>query len=136
MTSPLQSLPQSRSSIVAPYLARKAHDAERSLAKAHETTLEFDITKIVDLNQLQRQGGEYFGPHPIHGSETGRNFHINPQTNEWFCFRCMSGGGPFQLLAVVQQIITCEQTAELRGDKFKQVLQIAREKGLLPEISP
>jgi putative DNA primase/helicase len=119
--------------VIAPYIARKSHEAEKELAKHHATVLEFDITKIVDLNQLHRQGGEYFGAHPVHGSETGRNFHINPETNEWFCFRCMSGGGPFQLLAVLQQVITCEQTAELRGEKFKQVLQVARERDLVPK---
>lgn len=117
--------------LLAPYITRKAHEAERVLAKEHHTALEFDITKIVGLDQFHRQGTEYYGAHPIHGSETGHNFWINPEKNNWFCFRCMSGGGPFQLLAVLEHVITCDRTDELRGNKFKKVLQIAREKGLL-----
>jgi hypothetical protein len=87
------------------------------------------------LSELKRQGSELQGPHPVHGSTTGKNFRINPATGVWYCFRCLSGGGPLQLLAVLEGLITCHQARPgvLRGELFKKVLHIAREKKFIPE---
>lgn len=53
------------------------------------------------------RGDELVGAHPIHGSETETNLHVNTQTNQWKCFRCDSGGGPLEALAVAEGIIEC-----------------------------
>lgn len=52
--------------------------------------------------------GEIQGEHPIHGSETGQNYCINPVKNTWHCFRHETGGGPIEFLAVKEGIIRCE----------------------------
>jgi hypothetical protein len=52
-------------------------------------------------------GGKIVGSHPVHGSSTGSNFHINTRDNLWHCFRCESGGSALELYAVVEGIIDC-----------------------------
>lgn len=51
--------------------------------------------------------GEIQGGHPIHGSESEANFSINVQKNIWHCFRDDSGGGPLELIAVMNGLIEC-----------------------------
>jgi len=53
--------------------------------------------------------GEIQGGHPIHGSQSGENYCINPGKNLWHCFRCESGGGPVEFLAVKEGIIRCDE---------------------------
>jgi len=61
--------------------------------------------------------GEVQGTHPIHGSESGRNFAINVKKNTWVCYRChppegkgkdFCGGGPWELLGVREGILSCD----------------------------
>ena len=51
-----------------------------------------DITRIIDFSKLRKQGDEYYGEHPVHGSETGHNFWVNPSEGIWHCFRHGTGG--------------------------------------------
>ena len=100
-------------------------------ANAEYTQSGILISKVADLPKLtKRNNDEYQGAHPIHGSETGQNFCVNITKNVWHCFRHETGGGPLQLIAVLEGIIECEDATPgaLRGDLFKQTLQIAKEK--------
>lgn len=47
------------------------------------------------------------------------------------CYRCNSGGGPLEWLAVEHDIIRCDEAHKgvLRGDKFREVLEVARRIG-------
>ena len=100
----------------------------------------FPITKLLEavgVNNLDVVGNELAGPHPVHGSTTGRNFHVNISKNIWFCFRASheSGGGPLELLAVLKGLVRCEdcrKPSPLKTDKdlFKRVLEEARKLGL------
>ena len=78
-----------------------------------------------------KNGREIFGSHPIHGSTTGKNFHINVDKNTWYCHRCGSGGGPLEWIAVMCGIISCSQVGPkcLKGEKYIQVLEEARALG-------
>jgi putative DNA primase/helicase len=99
-------------------------------------TYGFQLEKLVDLSKLNKLNpDEYQGPHPFHDSTTEKNFHVNIRTNQWFCFRHNSGGGALQYLAMKEGVIQCEQAKKgaLRGQKFKQILQIAVSQGLLNE---
>lgn len=102
----------------------------------HDKTLEFPITAILpNLEALTQNGNELFGPHPLHGSTTGANFHVNMEENVWHCFRAGhdSGGGPLELFAVMNGLIKCEDCHKgaLRGELFKDTVLLAREKGLV-----
>jgi putative DNA primase/helicase len=104
-----------------------------------DSALEFPITKILpNLEALTQNGEELFGPHPLHGSTTGSNFHVNLEKNVWHCFRAGhdSGGGPLELLAVLNGLIQCEDCHKgaLRGDLFKKTMLLAKEKGLIKEM--
>lgn len=100
-----------------------------------ETKIELDILQVVPLAGLHKRGAEYFGPHPVHSSTTKQNFWVNTSKNCWHCFRHGSGGGPLLWLAVEEGIIPCAKAGAgvLRGEVFKQVLQKARERGLIKE---
>lgn len=89
-----------------------------------------DISKVAPLSNMRKQGQEYYGKHPVHGSDGGMNFWVNPSKGTWHCFRCDSGGGAMSLIAVLEGIIPCHEAVKggLKGEKFKQVLQIAQEK--------
>lgn len=88
-----------------------------------------DVLDNKDIH-LQRVGEQLIGPHPIHGSTTGGNFVVHPEKKVWRCFRCQTGGGALSLIAVLEGVIQCNEAVPggLKGDKFKQVLKIAKEK--------
>lgn len=93
------------------------------------------------VNPIDRGNGEIQGAHPIHGSTSGMNFAINTNKNTFHCYRCESGGGPLEWLAVSEGIIDCAEAGPgcLRGEKFKRVLEIAKERGIkvsLPKKLP
>lgn len=93
--------------------------------------VKIDISKIIDLSKMTLSGGEAVGPHPIHGSDNGQNFGVNLETNQWFCFRHWVGGGPLQLIALMEGLVSCEDLVEtgcLSTEVFKEVIKIAKEK--------
>jgi putative DNA primase/helicase len=103
----------------------------REQAKKNSASIDdLRIEDVVDLSGLTRREGEYQGSHPVHGSDGGQNFTVNPAKNVWHCFRCSSGGGPLDWIAVRERIIDCSECVPgaLRGEKFKEVLKVACEK--------
>jgi len=109
-----------------------------SIVPQQTTDLDIDlsISKIANTGRLKKVGAEWVGPHPVHGSSGGCNFSINPNKNLWHCFRCDTGGGPLQLIAVQEGILSCSDSCNggLRGDKFKKTLMVAQEKYGLKKI--
>lgn len=81
------------------------------------------------------RNGQLFCSHPCHGSDTGHNLVIHPSKNVWRCWRCHSGGGAAMAVAVRFGIIDCSEARRgaLRGDKYKETLQVARERGIIRE---
>ena len=88
------------------------------------------ITDIVPTKGLKRNGDDLQGPHPLHGSETGQNFHVNTVKNAWYCFRHNSGGGPLTYIAMAEGILKCEECkpGALKGAQFLEVAKIAEQK--------
>jgi len=133
-----QVTPQQVREALKPYLIPEEQitrvEAAARLEK-RETQVDLDILQAVPLAGLKRLGDEYYGIHPVHGSETGRNFWVNPRKNCWHCFRHGTGGGPLLWLAVEEGIIRCEEAGPgaLRGEVFKRVLDKARERGIIKE---
>jgi len=77
----------------------------------------------------QKSQTELAGTHPIHGSSTGDNFHVNPSKGCWHCWRHGTGGDALALIAVCEGLLDCEKAVSgaLRGDLFKRVVAIANE---------
>jgi len=96
-----------------------------------------NISDVISTGGMQSHGKEYYGAHPIHGSDGGMNFWVNPTKNVWHCFRHETGGGPLSWIAVKEGIINCDEAVKgaLKGEKFKKVLKIAQEKYGLEEMS-
>lgn len=95
----------------------------------------FQLSKIIDLTNFTKNGFEYQGAHPLHGSSTEKNFCVNVKNNTWYCFRHNSGGGALQYLAMKEGIIDCEKIKKgaLKGKKFRAALRIAVSQGLIDE---
>lgn len=93
------------------------------------------VEDVWDAKVTSDAGGQLFCTHPNHGSSTGSNLVINPSKNVWKCWRCNSGGGVALAIAVKYGIIDCSEARRgaLRGDKYKEVLAIAREKGFIKD---
>ena len=97
----------------------------------NKSQIDFSISSLTPkLGNLKTKGNEMFGSHPIHGSQTGMNFHVNTSKNLWHCFRCNSGGDALALLSVLEGVCDCKDFSaggkKLRGEDFKKVLDIAK----------
>ena len=81
---------------------------------------------------------ELQGGHPIHGSDGGTNFSINPVKNVWHCFRHDTGGGVLEAIAMKEGLLKCEEAVNggLKNSKFKKVMKIAKEKYGYKENKP
>lgn len=89
------------------------------------------IGNIISFVGLKDVGdGCYQGPHPYHSSTGGMNFRVDTHGNTWYCFRCSAGGGPSELIGVMEGIIDCSQAGPscYTPEQARQVIQIAREK--------
>jgi P4 family phage/plasmid primase-like protien len=96
------------------------------------------IDKIIDITNFKRNGEEYIGENPLHGSsKNGRNLYVNPQKNIWSCFHDghNSGGSPITWLAVQYGLIRCQDCHKgaITPSIFEKTMQIAQEKGLVTE---
>lgn len=102
--------------------------------------LNFPIKNILpNIEALSENGDTLTGPHPKHGSTTGSNFRVDTKKNTWYCFRegHKSGGGPLELLAVLNGIIECKDCHKgvLRGAKFQLTISKAQELGLIGPLT-
>jgi len=99
--------------------------------------LNLSITDVCTLTDGVRCGDEIRGSHPVHGSTTGQNFTINPRDNSWHCFRCGTGGGPLEWLAVEAEIIACSEVRRgcLQGH-WQEVFEVLRAKGYEVDALP
>ncbi|MEM0136081.1 MAG: bifunctional DNA primase/polymerase [Thermoplasmatales archaeon] len=124
--------------VLEPFLIRKT-EPQRNKPVVNKNAISWiSLADLIDLSKFKKSGSHYQGPHPIHGSETGVNLSIDLEKNVWRCFRHDSGGGPLQWIAVVERIISCEDSVPggLRGDKFWQALEVAHAKyGLTVETA-
>jgi hypothetical protein len=106
-------------------------------AKYDKFSIDIPISAVAFPEKPQdKGGGEIQGAHPVHGSAGGNNFSINTVKNTWHCYRCNSGGGPLEWLAVEHDIIRCDESRKgiLRGDKFLEVLEVAKNLGYEVEM--
>lgn len=111
--------------VISPYIKNNEKD------EWGDDSGEYDIAKVAEkIEGLKKQGKEYQGSHPVHGSETGMNFAINLEKNLWHCYRCNSGGDALNLIAVLEGILDCSKSKKgcLKGKKFRKVAAIAKEK--------
>ena len=121
---------------------KQPHIKSVETVKPAHPSPELDALTIADVCRaygIALSGGdETRTSHPIHGSKSGTNFVVNTAKNVWRCHRCQTGGGPIQLIAVLEGIFECEDSepGALRGDEFVKTLDAARKKGLLKEYTP
>jgi len=99
---------------------------------AGDSITDIPIGNIVSFVGLKDVGGGcYQGPHPYHGSiNTGMNFRVDTSNNSWYCFRCSAGGGPAELIAIMEGIIDCSQAGPqcFTEEQGRELITIAREK--------
>jgi P4 family phage/plasmid primase-like protien len=113
----------------------KKNKSSKEIISKHPE-LNFPIDKIVELKDFSKSGDERAGPHPTHGSTTGSNFKVDTAKNVWYCWRHEVGGGPLELLAVLNHIIDCENVGKgLRGTQFVQTVKKAIELGLIQDFN-
>jgi energy-coupling factor transporter ATP-binding protein EcfA2 len=123
--------------VLRPFMLETFHEARGRVERAseRERKLNISIEKVLEVygvKGLKKSGEQLYGPHPIHGSTTGRNFWVHIEKGVWYCFRCQSGGGPVTLLAVLEGLISCDEARKgLNGELYRKALEKAIERGLL-----
>ena len=120
------------------FMKKSIKQRAESIAREEKGYGDFPINVVdivpPDKYDLKQSGDEFYGCHPVHGSErTMRNFWINPKKNVWHCFRHNVGGGPISLIAMLEGIIDCEDVQEdwlanLPKEKKEQLFKILKEK--------
>jgi hypothetical protein len=96
-----------------------------------DSITDIPIGNIISFNGLTDVSNDCFqGPHPKHGSDNGSNFRVDVANNTWYCFRCQSGGGPSELIGVMEGIIECDDAGAscYSDDQAREVIKVAREK--------
>ncbi|MFH1311495.1 MAG: phage/plasmid primase, P4 family [Nanoarchaeota archaeon] len=86
-----------------------------------------NLVNIFNIKDLKLKGTSYYyGSHPVHGSTTGQNFHIDASKNIWYCHRCGSGGGIASAIALKEGLKSCpELKGKLDKKTYKNVLKLA-----------
>ena len=107
----------------------------------YEIPLEKLLTES-QLSKLKPSGVMLRGDHPLHGSTNHRNFTIDRSINRWFCNRCETYGGLFELASILGGVCKCEEFKRnaseimippLQGKKFKRAVQYCIDSGIDPE---
>jgi hypothetical protein len=116
-----------------PATVPRCSEEKHSLAEVELSRIAWPEGNVQKINGSN--GVDYRGANPFHGSRTGHNFSVNPSKGVWYCFRCESGGGWMELLAVKERIITCSQAGPgcLSKKQRREVFQRAEELGLIRE---
>ena len=106
--------------------------AQRKWSECSTEPKAFKITDVWGAG-FKKVGSQLCGEHPVHGSRTGSNLVIDPDNNRWHCFRCQSGGGPYEALAVDAGIIDCKDAGKgcLRGSKWAEMCREAVKQQLI-----
>lgn len=116
---------------------REIKDSINSAEMEKETNEEIDdlnITSIWSTSGMKKQGDEYYGAHPMHGSSGGMNFWINPSKNIWHCFRCLCSNSKIITPTGIKNIQDLKKGDEVYGKNFQKNLitnnfsRIAKEK--------
>jgi hypothetical protein len=101
--------------ILGPLKQSSANEAEEKGASKRRSCGGSSIGDLIPIDSIcwpkdikERAGAEIRGSHPLHGSDSGKNFAVNTSKNCWHCFRHKSGGGPLEWIAVQKGIIRCE----------------------------
>jgi len=121
------------------FRTKKKAYTKKEIEKAFKDSLFHDIpvTDFLYPDNAKSVSDGVQGAHPIHGSTTGWNLHVNTRDNVWYCHRCQAGGGPLEAFAVAEGIIDCSEAGPgcLQGDLFKEVLRRLEERGYkVPEL--
>lgn len=92
---------------------------------------EFHIEDVWSTVGMSKIGHQYCGEHSVHGSKTGHNLVIDPLGDQYFCFRCGRGGGPYEALAVDSGILKCSEVTRgcLQGFTWFELAREARKRG-------
>lgn len=109
--------------------------------KEYEVPIE-QLLKPEHISKLTQSGCMLRGDHPVHGSKNHRNFTIDLSTNRWFCNRCNSYGGLFELAAIMSGDCKCADFKRdrkeihipvLQGGGFTKAVQFCVDSGIDPE---
>lgn len=65
------------------------------------------------------------GPHPVHGSTTGKNFRIRTDKQRWDCFRegHKVNGSIIDYVAMEEGIISCREVGSIPDDRWGDIIR-------------
>ncbi len=117
-------------SILSP-LRKKLHPTQTRLPPKYDYdqfSRDHDIMDILPPDNPVKQGTEYQGAHPVHGSTGGKNYSVDTYKNVWFCFRCNSGGNWIHALLMKHGYIECGEcvpgSLQNRGYEIREACEL------------
>jgi len=114
------------------FSTRKKVYSKREIMNSYKNTFNpIPVTDFLMPDNPRKVSDGYQGAHPIHGSTTGWNLHVNTKDDVWYCHRCQSGGSGFEAAAVALGIIRCEEAGPkcFTKEQFKELLDKLEEMG-------
>jgi len=120
--------------------AAKLEKAQPKVKQYKQDTTGLNCVEILrvwgyDVDHTITNSGDIKGPSPVHASTTGTNFKVTGSTNKWRCWACQSGGGPFQLIALLEGLMDCQDIVKgsMTHELYKKIESIAISKyGYVP----
>jgi putative DNA primase/helicase len=116
--------------VLKPFIKQKESFKRVTLGQGIDTDISIIAAKI---SGLDNQGKGLQGAHPVHGSDGGMNFRIDPEENKWHCFRHKTGGDALSLIGVLEGIVECEDCVpgyfSAHPEAFKKILSAAPKYG-------
>jgi len=83
------------------------------------------LMDLIGVSGFKKVSDGFQGPHPIHGSQTGMNLHINTAKGVFYCHRCGKGGSSLEWIAIREGFIKCGE--RITSSAFPEVLKAAAE---------
>jgi len=79
--------------------------------KKNKRWADIKIEEAIKPKEISSDDGDTIRcTHPVHGSKSGSNLVLKRSTNEFYCHRCKSGGGPLEWFAIESGVVECGET--------------------------
>lgn len=123
----------------------RSADGQDPSSSRRSAYYDIDLKRIADTGPFNRYrtdgrnpaADDWQGPHPGHGGTStadAKSANFNVDGDKWYCFAHDIGGGPLQLLAVVEDVCQCSNSDVIYRDDEKLLKTCLYAREQFPEL--